>query len=161
MFTSSGSASEPTEALAPDDLENEALERNLGQREREIMYIVCGQESATVQQVSEHLSTELAYTTVMTTLDRLFKKGFLRRKKEGRAYLYSARLTRREIEGQRAAGLVRRFFSDSEEHADLLVSCLVDAVHHYDTKLLDQLESRIRSAREEHAASEPKSGGDR
>jgi len=104
-----------------------------------------------VQQVSERLSVTLAYTTVMTTLDRLFKKGFLRRKKQDRAYIYSAKLTSREIEDQRAAGLIRRFFTDSEEHPDILVSCLVDAVHHYDTRLLDQLEARIRSARASQA----------
>jgi len=107
-----------------------------------------------VQQVSEQLSAMLAYTTVMTTLDRLFKKGFLDRRKEGRAYIYSASLTSREIEGRRAAGLIRRFFSDSEEHSDLLVSCLVDAVDRYDATLLDQLEAKIRSARAKHASLE-------
>jgi hypothetical protein len=62
-------------------------------------------------------------------------------------------MTAHEIEGRRAAGLIRRFFSDSGEHPDILVSCLVDAVHHYDTKLLDRLESQIRSARAKQAAS--------
>jgi len=130
--------------------------RTLGQREREVMAIVSGQGSASVQQVSEHLSSTLAYTTVMTTLDRLFRKGFLVRKKKDRAYIYSAALTSREVEGQRAAGLVRRFFGDSGEAPDLLLSCLVDAVHRYDTTLLDQLEERIRAARVEQAASERK-----
>jgi predicted transcriptional regulator len=109
-----------------------------------------------VQQVSEQLSSTLAYTTVMTTLDRLFRKGFLERRKQDRAYIYSAALTSREIEGQRAAGLVRRFFADSGEPPEVLVSCLVDAVHRYDTKLLDQLEDKIRRAREQQAESKPK-----
>ena len=131
----------------------------LGQREREILSILCGLGSASVQQVSERLSTMLAYTTVMTTLDRLFKKGFLERRKEGRAYIYSASLTSREIEGRRAAGLIRRFFSDSAEHPDLLVSCLVDAVDRYDTNLLDQLEAKIRIARAKQAELESSEGG--
>jgi BlaI family penicillinase repressor len=79
------------------------LARTLGQREREVMSILCTQESASVQQVSERLSSNLAYTTVMTTLDRLFRKGFLERRKQDRAYIYSAAVTSREIEGQRAA----------------------------------------------------------
>ena len=128
--------------------------RGLGQREREVMSILCGQERASVQQVAERLSADLAYTTVMTTLDRLFKKGFLRREKQDRAYIYSATMTSRELEDQRAAGMIRRFFSDSEEHPDILVSCLVDAVHEYDTRLLDQLEAKIRAAREQQTSSQ-------
>jgi predicted transcriptional regulator len=140
-------------ASAPPPVPARGPSGTLGQREREILSVLCSLGSASVQQVSEQLSSMLAYTTVMTTLDRLFKKGFLDRKKEGRAYIYSASLTSREIEGRRATGLIRRFFSDSEEHPDLLVSCLVDAVHRYDTKLLDQLEMKIQAARAKHAAS--------
>ena len=135
------------------------LQRNLGRREREIMSVVYGQGGASVQQVLDRLSTALAYTTVMTTLDRLFKKGFLRRQKKDRAYIYSATLSSREVEGQRAAGMIHRFLSDSEEQPEILVSCLVDAVHHYDTRLLDELESRIRAAREKQAAADAASGG--
>jgi predicted transcriptional regulator len=137
--------------------ESAPLTRSLGQREREVLSILCGHEPATVQQVSERLSASLAYTTVMTTLDRLFKKGFLRREKQDRAYLYSARLTSREIEDHRAAGMIRRFFTDSAEHPDILVSCLVDAVQEYDTRLLDQLEARIRAAREQPTATSEES----
>ena len=130
-----------------------SLHRGLGQREREIMSVLWELGSASVQQVSERLSTALAYTTVMTTLDRLFKKGILQREKKDRAFIYSAIVTAREVEGQRAAGLIRRFFSDSSERPDILLSCLVDAVHHYDTDLLNQLESKIRAARAAHLAS--------
>jgi predicted transcriptional regulator len=135
------------------------LARGLGQREREVLSVLWSQGSANVQQVAERLSTVLAYTTVMTTLDRLFKKGLLQREKKDRAFIYSAHLTAREIEEQRASDLVRRFFSDSRERPDILLSCLVDAVHHYDTAMLDQLESKIRSARARHLASDPESDG--
>jgi predicted transcriptional regulator len=130
-----------------------SLHRGLGQREREIMEVLWELGSASVQQVSERLSTALAYTTVMTTLDRLFKKGVLQRQKKDRAFIYSAVVTAREVEGQRAAGLIRRFFSDSSERPDILLSCLVDAVHHYDTNLLNQLEAKIRAARAAHLVS--------
>ena len=144
----------------PAPLDLVPLARTLGQREREVMSILCTQENASVQQVSEQLSSTLAYTTVMTTLDRLFRKGFLERRKQDRAYIYSTALTSREIEGQRAAGLVRRFFADSDESSEVLLSCLVDAVHRYDTNLLDQLEDKIRLAREQQAESKPKTEED-
>lgn len=124
---------------------------DLGWREREVLAVLRDLGSATVQQVSERLSAGLAYTTVMTTLDRLFRKGLLRREKQSRAFLYSAALTPEALENLRAADLVQRFFSQSSAQPDLLVSCLLDAVHHYDTGLLDQLEdqleTRIRAAR--------------
>jgi predicted transcriptional regulator len=53
----------------------------------------------TVRQVHEGLSLErdLAYTTVMTVLDRLTKKGVVTREKADRAYLYAATQTREEM----------------------------------------------------------------
>jgi predicted transcriptional regulator len=123
----------------------------LGRREREVLGVLRELGSATVQQVAEHIDAALAYTTVMTTLDRLFRKGFLLREKVSRAFLYSPSLSARDLEEQRAAHLIRRFFSESESQPDILVSCLVDAVHDYDTGLLDQLESSIRSARAQSA----------
>ncbi|MFP5226151.1 MAG: BlaI/MecI/CopY family transcriptional regulator [Acidobacteriota bacterium] len=121
----------------------------LGRREREVLSAVRDLGSATVQQVAERLDSGLAYTTVMTTLDRLFRKGLLSRRKQNRAFLYSMAFSARDLEGHRAAHLIRRFFSESDARPEILVSCLVDAVHHYDTELLDQLESRIREAREQ------------
>lgn len=125
----------------------------LGHREREVLSVLRQLGSATVQQVSEHLNSGLAYTTVMTTLDRLYRKGLLVRRKQNRAFLYSVALSPRDLEGHRAAHFIRRFFSESDARPEILVSCLVDAVHHYDTDLLDQLESSIRNARAQSAAS--------
>lgn len=128
----------------------------LGRREREVLAVLHELGNATVQQVAEHLDASLAYTTVMTTLDRLFRKGLLQREKVNRAYLYSPTLSARDLEEQRAAQLIRRFFSESDSQPDILVSCLVDAVHDYDTDLLDQLESSIRSARVQTTPSQAK-----
>jgi predicted transcriptional regulator len=130
----------------------------LGRREREVLAVLRELGSATVQQVADHLDTSLAYTTVMTTLDRLFRKGLLEREKVNRAFLYSPSLSARDLEEQRAAHLIRRFFSESDSQQDILVSCLVDAVHDYDTGLLDQLESSIRSARAQTIPSPKKEG---
>jgi predicted transcriptional regulator len=121
----------------------------LGHREREVLSVLRRLDCATVQQVAEQLNAGLAYTTVMTTLDRLFRKGLLARRKQNRAFLYSLTLSARDLEEHRAANLIRRFFSESDVGPEILVSCLVDAVHHYDTDLLDQLESSIRTAREQ------------
>lgn len=136
-----------SDLLPHSNSDNSPAVSRLGRREREVMQAVWELGRASVQQVSEQLNAGLAYTTVMTTLDRLYRKGLLRREKQQRAFIYSAALTAEDVEGQRAADLVRRFFAESDAQPEMLLSCLVDAVHGYDTELLDQLESRIRRAR--------------
>lgn len=73
----------------------------LGDLEREVMTQLWAATagSLTVRQVHERLSghRELAYTTVMTVLDRLAKKGVVTREKADRAYLYAAAQTREEM----------------------------------------------------------------
>jgi predicted transcriptional regulator len=103
--------------------------------------------SATVQTVSGYLSAPLAYTTVMTILDRLFKKGLVLREKRDRAFVYEAAVTAATLEQDRTADMVREFFSSSVTNHDILLSCFVDAVQHYDTELLSHLEEKIRSAK--------------
>ena len=132
-------------------LRNEApltLSRGLGEREREVMSVVWQEGSVSVLHVAQRLSTSLAYTTVMTTLDRLYKKGLLLREKRNRAFVYSAAITLGEIEGQRAANLIRSFFSGAFGEPDEGVSYLVDAVSDYDSELLDELESKVRRVKE-------------
>ena len=109
-----------------------------------------GQSS--VRDVVERLERKLAYTTVMTTLDRLFKKGLLERHKLDRAFLYSPRVSRQEWERQRAGDLVAGFLASAQPARELLLSSLVEAVGVHDALLLDQLEEKIRRKRKELAA---------
>src|ERR1035441_10702291 len=68
----------------------------LGELERAIMDVLWeAPDPCTVRQVSEHLCERgLAHTTVMTVLDRLAKKGFARRERDGRARRYRAAASR-------------------------------------------------------------------
>ena len=101
-----------------------------------------------VRDAAEQLGS-LAYTTVMTTLDRLFKKGLLNRRMHERAFLYSARYSRAELEQRQAGSLVSGLLSSAHSSPEALISCLVDAVGQYDESLLDELERRIAAKREE------------
>ena len=119
----------------------------LGKREREVLEIVWADGSGTVQQVSRRLPISLAYTTVMTTLDRLFKKGLLHRVKHDRAFLYSPAVSPVEVDSMRARALLHRFFENKVSNADVLLSCLVDAIGQYDDEMLQRLEDKIRTAK--------------
>lgn len=92
------------------------------------MDIVWRGERVSVRDVQAQLSRTVAYTTVMTTLDRLYKKGFVERARDGRAFVYNAQRTRSEA-------------------ARPLLSNLVDAVGERDAALLDELEALVREKR--------------
>jgi predicted transcriptional regulator len=131
----------------------------LGEREREVLEVLWSEGRATVQQVADGLKTALAYTTVMTTLDRLYKKGLLQRSKQDRAFVYKPAFSKNDMERGRASEMVHRLFSDSSMNQDALLSCLVDAVQSYDTDLLRRLEEKVRVAKERHVAGVPRKGG--
>jgi len=124
----------------------------LGPLEQHVMGVLWAAGQSSVRDVVERLERKLAYTTVMTTLDRLFKKGLLERHKLDRAFLYSPRVSRQEWERQRAGDLVAGFLASAQPARELLLSSLVEAVGVHDALLLDQLEEKIRRKRKELAA---------
>src|SRR5260370_23887422 len=79
---------------------------SLGRLEFDLMQILWSRGECNVRDVVQRLDRPLAYTTVMTTLDRLYKKGLLDRRMPDRAFLYSARLSHQEWERRRAGSLV-------------------------------------------------------
>jgi predicted transcriptional regulator len=120
----------------------------LGHLESCVMDIMWSGGESNVRDVAEKLDRPLAYTTVMTTLDRLFKKGMLDRRKSERAFLYSPRLSRRDWERQRAGELVAGFLAGPRQSGEMLISCFLDEVGR-DATLLDELERKIKIKRRE------------
>jgi predicted transcriptional regulator len=121
----------------------------LGPLEMQVMNVAWSVGRCSVRDVVERLNSKLAYTTVMTTLDRLFKKGLLEREKFERAFLYSPALSSQDWERRRAGDFVAGFLAGPEPSRDLLLSSLVDAVGQHDAVLLDELEEKIRKKRRE------------
>jgi predicted transcriptional regulator len=120
---------------------------SLGHLEAEVMEIVWGGGEAAVRDVQRRLARPIAYTTVMTTLDRLFKKGYVRRRLEGRAFLYTAAFAKRELEVSVTSDLLKDLLSRNAPAAPVL-SNLVDAVADRNDGLLDELERLVREKRE-------------
>jgi len=121
----------------------------LGHLEHRVMELLWAHGECSVHDVVERLGRPLAYTTLMTTLDRLFKKDLLVRRKSERAFLYAPRWTRAEWEQKRTGDFVAGFLAGPQPSGDLLISSLVEAVGRYDTALLDELEKKIRNKRKE------------
>jgi predicted transcriptional regulator len=122
------------------------LRAALGHLERDVMEVMWRVDTATVRDVQERLPRTAAYTTVMTTLDRLFKKGFAERVRQGRAFVYRAAHSREQVETAVTAGLLTGFLRESRRALPLL-SNLVDAVAEQDETLLDELDALIREKR--------------
>ena len=126
----------------------EILESRLGVLEREVMATVWLKNGEiSVRETSEQLASTVAYTTVMTTMDRLFKKRLLSRRKVGRRFVYAATATREEMEGAVASELVQSLLQRHGGEPLPLLSSLVDAVSDRDRALLDDLERLIREKR--------------
>ena len=70
-----------------------------------------------VRDVREHILPDrmLAYTTVMTVLDRLVRRGGVQRRKEGRAFIYSPVLDRESLRALAVRQLVDCYFDGSED----------------------------------------------
>src|SRR5262245_27789716 len=88
----------------------QVLEKSLGSLERHVMAIVWARGEVSVRDACERIAaggSAVAYTTLMTTMDRLFKKGLLARRKVRRAFVYRATASRAEVEGAVAAELVQ------------------------------------------------------
>jgi predicted transcriptional regulator len=122
---------------------------SLGRLEFDLMQILWSRDECNVRDVVQQLDRPLAYTTVMTTLDRLYKKGLLDRHMPERAFVYSARFSRQEWERRRAEILIAGFFCGPHPSRELLLSSFLDAVGGHDAVLLDELEQKIRSKRKE------------
>ena len=119
----------------------------LGSLESEVLAIVCEDGGGSVGEVRGRLSRNFAYTTVMTTLDRLYKKDLLERRKAGRRFLYAPKIFRRTEEDRRASQALARSLQILT--LSPFVSYLLDAVGTYDETLLRELEKKIAIRRQQ------------
>ena len=109
------------------------------------MKVVWARGHATVRDVYEDLLQErkIAYTTVMTMMNVLEKKGHLRKKEEGRSFLYRPTRPQRQVVGSMVREFVQRVFGGST--APLLAHLVEE--EHLTPEELDGLARRIRGKR--------------
>src|SRR5437879_12005709 len=112
---------------------------DLGHLERELMERVWEIGESSVTQVHESLSGRLAYTTVMTTLDRLYKKGLLQRRKQGRAFLYTAKMSKAEFKEGLVKRALRLLLEENKHEPVALIATLVETFRELDKQVRDEL----------------------
>ncbi len=125
------------------------LSGELGPLERSVMnQIWDGDDDVTVRDLIDAPGIRgLAYTTVMTILDRLRQKGFLARRRVGRAYSYRPRTTREQY----LSALVGQVFAASDDRR----SVLLGFVRGIDAEDLAELRKMIRDVERERSKRKP------
>jgi BlaI family penicillinase repressor len=129
-------------------------DRELTRLELQIMQVIwkLGTSSVkgacSVKDVQEGLEQKLAYTTVQTMLNILERKGKLKRKLRGRAYVYSATVTEAKASRHAVRDLVDRMFGGS---TDELVMSLIKS-RQIDPKRIAELSRRVREEGQEEDA---------
>lgn len=117
----------------------------LGDLESAVMEILWAESAQTVNDVEQRFrgKRDIAHTTVLTTLDRMYRKGYLVREKQAKAFVYSPRYTRDEFERTIAQEVLGALIGHSTETA---LSTFVDLISD-DPGALAQLEAKIREKR--------------
>lgn len=118
----------------------------LGTLETAVMAVVWRHSPVTAREVCERMTgaKARAYTTIMTTMDRLHRKGLLLREKDGLAWRYRAALERTEFERALADSLVTGIL---QSHGERALSAFVEAAADVDEALLDRLSQLIDARR--------------
>jgi predicted transcriptional regulator len=127
----------------------------LGTLERQIMDLAWSGRELSVRDAHDYIGGQVAYTTVMTTCDRLYKKRLLTRRKTGRAFVYAAALTREALDSAVASELVGGLLQGDSAGSLPLLSSLVDAVSARDRALLVELERLVAEKRDALAREDP------
>jgi predicted transcriptional regulator len=120
----------------------------LGPFEQQLLQMIWSQGNATVRELIAGGKIHQAYTTVMTTVDRLYKKGLLDRAVEGRAFRYTPRQTPEELQRVTALESIRQLLGSGDASA-LPLSYLVEALSAHDAQLLDELQLLVERKRRE------------
>ena len=121
----------------------------LGPLEHRVLESIWARGIGTTVRDLEDSFPDVAYTTLMTTLDRLHKKGVLDRSKSGRAYVYWPRFNRAGLRSFLAEDTFEVILGGAGTTAEAkpLLSSFVDAVSRQDRFLLDELDRLVQEKR--------------
>lgn len=102
--------------------------------------------TASVRELHERVGVPegLVYTTTAKVVDRLRKKGLIRRQRKGNAFSYQPCIAQEAVERARARSAIARLLGPSPRSA---VATLVEAVDSVDPELLDELERAVAALR--------------
>jgi len=129
----------------------EGVRKILGFLEFDVMKIIWDNSSKiSVRDVFQALSDkrDIAYTTVMTTMDRLYKKGLLLRKKAIKGYLYWPSVSEEELEKHIVRQTLKGIFTDMMTRKPVM-SYFLNPETDEDVRILEMFSDMIEKVRKE------------
>ena len=121
----------------------------LGKLERQVLEETWRLGEVSVRDIHRAFEERIAYTTLMTTLDRLFKKNLLARRKDGRAFFYSALVSQDEFDRGIKEDVVDGLLGQGAAEVQPVLACIVDTITERDRELLDELERLVQEKKRE------------
>jgi predicted transcriptional regulator len=121
----------------------------LGKLERQVLDEAWRRGELSVRDVYVTFGEKIAYTTLMTTLDRLHKKRLLDRRKDGRAFLYVPAMSREQFEHGIREDVIDGLLGSGAEGVEPVLACIVDTVSERDRELLDELDRLVQEKKRE------------
>lgn len=128
-------------------LAEEGLTHIFGELEAKLVEAVWDLNQASVQEVIDHLDSDLNYKTTMTVLNRLVDKGVLQRQKSGRAFVYAATATRQDLLAGVFDRMVRGMFNT--EFREIALAQIVKTAESLDPQILDDLNALIQQRKKD------------
>lgn len=124
-------------------LNESGLNRFFGPLEAKIMDVLWNDVEMTIKDVQQALEREKLtnFNTVMTVMNRLVDKQVLRKRTEGRSFLYQPVLSREEFLTTQSKELTNELM---DEFGSVVVSHMLDALEDVDDALVAKLEQKIK-----------------
>jgi len=123
--------------------------RDKGALELQVLTVLArAAEPMPARQVQDALGDDLAYTTVMTTLGRLFDKGALTRSATGRAFAYEVVGDQRTVDAAQTARRMRQLLEAGPDRA-VALQHFVSELSPQDEAVLTELLARLDAEREQ------------
>ena len=121
----------------------------LGKLERQVLEEAWRLGEVSVRDIYRAFDEKVAYTTLMTTLDRLFKKNLLERRKDGRAFVYAAVLSQADIDQGIKEDVIDGLLGHGADGVAPVLACIVDTISERDRELLDELDRLVQEKKKE------------
>lgn len=125
--------------------ERAGIGMTMGKLEYKVFDAVCKLGKGSVRDILDIVGSGYAYTTVMTTCDRLAKKGILARFKDGNKYLYSPIADRKDMDSQATCKVLESVMSSLTEP---VMAGFLDMLEKTDSTKLDMLERMIKERKD-------------
>lgn len=128
------------------------LGRVLGDIEKSVMDVIWNKDESTGREIFEEVEKEknLAFTTVLTVMDRLMKKGLIKRMKKGKLFVYTASMSKDDFVRQVSQEVLQGIFDISSSSAassfvDILYKTSPDEIDSL-TRLIEEKKKKSKKA---------------